>query len=145
MIYYQPKGGTVNSVNISNKQREKYLLEGLQRGVTYNISIVAWSYVTLPSPLVGPINVIPGTSRTVVHPSSTYYRDWVNYRDDADVPIRPNEMSQTLKCHCYNIYICNNINMHKFITLTLTQSSHFLNRPNSDSGGLTLISYHLTK
>ena len=44
-----------------------YLLEGLQRGVTYNISIVAWSNVTLPSPLVGPITVIPGTPGTVMY------------------------------------------------------------------------------
>ena len=58
VIYYQPKEGTVNSVNVS--KIEEYLLEGLQRGVTYNISIVAWSNVTLPSPLVGPITVIPG-------------------------------------------------------------------------------------
>ena len=62
VIYYQPKGGAVNSVNVSNKETEKYLLEGLQRGVTYNISIVAWSYVGLPSVLVGPITAIPGTN-----------------------------------------------------------------------------------
>ena len=58
VIYYQPKGGAVKRVNVS--EVEKYLLEGLQRGVTYNISIVAWSQVTLPSPLVGPITVVPG-------------------------------------------------------------------------------------
>ena len=46
---------------------EEYLLEGLQRGVTYNISIVAWSKVTLPSPLVGPITVIPGISETAMY------------------------------------------------------------------------------
>ena len=66
MIYYQPKGGAVNSVNVSHKT-ETYLLEGLQRGVTYNISIVAVSH-ELPSPLVGPITV-PGISGTLVHPS----------------------------------------------------------------------------
>ena len=68
MIYYQPKEGAVNSVNVSNKVTEKYLLEGLQRGVTYNISIVALSR-HLPSPLVGPITVIPGISGAVVNPS----------------------------------------------------------------------------
>ena len=67
MIYYQPKRGAINSVTVS--KIEKYLLEGLQRGVTYNISIVAWSNVTLPSALVGPITVIPGISGTAVHPS----------------------------------------------------------------------------
>ena len=60
VIYYQPKGGEINSVNVSNKETEKYLLEGLQRGVTYNISIVAWSYFRLPSLPVGPITEIPG-------------------------------------------------------------------------------------
>ena len=44
---------------VYGNETEKYILEGLQRGVTYNISIVAWSY-ELPSPLVGPITVIPG-------------------------------------------------------------------------------------
>ena len=76
MIYYQPKGGAVNSVNVS--KIEKYLLEGLQRGVTYNVSILAWSYVTLPSPLVGPITVIPGISRTIVHPSLDIVDLWKN-------------------------------------------------------------------
>ena len=69
VIYYQPKGGAVNSVNISNKVTEKYLLEGLQRGVTYNISIVAWSFIRLPSVLVGPITVIPGIFGTVAYSS----------------------------------------------------------------------------
>ena len=59
VIYYQPKGGAVNSIDVSKV--EKYMLEGLQRGVTYNISIVAVSH-ELPSPLVGPITVIPGIS-----------------------------------------------------------------------------------
>ena len=71
VIYYQPKRGAVNSVNVSNNETEIYKLEGLQRGVTYNISIVAWSEVTVPSPLVGPITVIPGIYiyGAVVHPS----------------------------------------------------------------------------
>ena len=64
VIYYQPKGGAVNSVTVSDKETEKYLLEGLQRGVTYNISIVAVSH-ELPSPLVGPIIVIPGILGTL--------------------------------------------------------------------------------
>ena len=68
VIYYQPKGGAVNSVNISNKT-EKYSLEGLGRGVTYNISIVAWSHFRLPSQLVGPITLIPGISGAVVQAS----------------------------------------------------------------------------
>ena len=43
------------------------VLEGLQRAVTYNISILAVSQVRLPSPLVGPITVIPGISGTAIY------------------------------------------------------------------------------
>ena len=75
MIYYQPKGGAVNSVKVSNQTTEKYLLEGLQRGMTYNISIIAWSFVTLPSPLVGPITLIPGISDTVVRVQRTTHKN----------------------------------------------------------------------
>ena len=60
VIYYQPKGGTVRNITVSGALTENYLLEGLQRRLTYNISMVAWSYVRLPSILVGPITVIPG-------------------------------------------------------------------------------------
>ena len=38
---------------------ESHLLDGLHRGVTYNISIVALSY-QLPSLLVGPVTVTSG-------------------------------------------------------------------------------------
>ena len=38
---------------------ESHVLDGLQRGVTYNISIVALSH-HLPSLLVGPVTVTPG-------------------------------------------------------------------------------------
>ncbi|CAI8019756.1 hypothetical protein GBAR_LOCUS11852, partial [Geodia barretti] len=55
VIYYQPKGGPVNSHRVFAFE---HLLDGLQRGVTYYISIVALS-PNLPSPLVGPITVIP--------------------------------------------------------------------------------------
>ena len=65
MIYYQPKGGDVRNVTVSNKT-EKYLLKGLQRGVTYNISIVAVAGVRLPSVLVGPITTIPGISEDCI-------------------------------------------------------------------------------
>ena len=65
VIYYQPKGGAVRNIVVTmyGNETEKYLLEGLQRGVTYNISILAVSH-ELPSPLVGPITVIPGISGT---------------------------------------------------------------------------------
>ena len=66
VIYYQPKRGTVRNITVSGALTEKYLLEGLQRGVTYNISIVAVSH-ELPSPLVGPITVIPGMSGTIMY------------------------------------------------------------------------------
>ena len=65
VIYYQPKGGAVRNIMLTmyGNETEKYLLEGLQRGVTYNIPIVAVSH-ELPSPLVGPTTVIPGISGT---------------------------------------------------------------------------------
>ena len=67
VIYYQPKGGTVINVTVHGGTTENILLEGLQRGVTYNISIVAVSHFRLPSPLVGPITVIPGISGTAIY------------------------------------------------------------------------------
>ena len=62
VIYYQAKGGAVRSVMVSGGDTERYLLNGLQRGVTYNISIVALSR-HLPSPLFGPVTLIPGMPR----------------------------------------------------------------------------------
>ena len=58
VIYYQPKGGAVSSDMVSGGETETHLLDGLQRGVTYNISIVAQSR-GLRSLVVGPVNV-PG-------------------------------------------------------------------------------------
>ena len=66
-IYYQTKGGPVISHRVFALE---HLLDGLQRGVTYYISIVALS-PHLPSPLVGPITVIPGESLTF-QPSCPY-------------------------------------------------------------------------
>ena len=62
VIYYQAKGGAVSSVMVSGRETERHLLNGLQRGVTYNISIVALSR-HLPSPQVGPVTLIPGMPR----------------------------------------------------------------------------------
>ena len=62
-IYYQPKGGPVISDRVSGGETDTHSLDCLQRGVTYYISIVALS-PHLPSPLVGPITVIPGESLT---------------------------------------------------------------------------------
>ena len=56
VIYYQSKGGPVISDRVSGGETETHSLDGLQRGVTYYISIVALS-PHLPSPLVGPVNV----------------------------------------------------------------------------------------
>ena len=58
VIYYQPKGGAVSSVTVSGGNTESHLLDGLQRGVTYTISIVALS-PHLPSVLVRPVTVPP--------------------------------------------------------------------------------------
>ena len=56
VIYYQPKGGAVSNDMVSGGETETHLLDGLQRGVTYNISIVAMS-LHLPGLLVGPVTV----------------------------------------------------------------------------------------
>ena len=61
VIYYQSKGGPVISDRVSGGETETHSMDGLQRGVTYYISIVALS-PHLPSPLVGPTTVIPGES-----------------------------------------------------------------------------------
>ena len=53
VIYYQSKGGPVISDRVSGGETETHSLNGLQRGVTYYISIVAVSKF-LPSHLVGP-------------------------------------------------------------------------------------------
>ena len=53
VIYYQSKGGLVISDTVIGAETETHSLDGLQRGVTYYISIVALSEF-LPSPLVGP-------------------------------------------------------------------------------------------
>ena len=63
VIYYQPKGGPVISDRVFGGETDTHSLDGLQRGVTYYISLVALS-PHLPSPLVGPITVIPGESLT---------------------------------------------------------------------------------
>ena len=63
VIYYQPKGGAVSSDMVSGGETETHLLDGLQRGVTYNISIVALS-LHLPSLLVGPVTVETGMPLT---------------------------------------------------------------------------------
>ena len=59
MIYYQTEGGPVISDKVSGGQRGTHSLDGLQRGVTYYISILALSQ-HLPSPLVGPVSVDTG-------------------------------------------------------------------------------------
>ena len=57
VIYYQTKGGPVISDMVSGGETETHSLDGLQRGVTYYISILALSQ-HLPSPLVGPFTII---------------------------------------------------------------------------------------
>ena len=58
MIYYQTEGGPVISDKVSGGERA-HTLDGLQRGVTYCIFILALSQ-HLPSPLVGPVSVNTG-------------------------------------------------------------------------------------
>ena len=57
VIYYQTKGGPVISDMVSGGETETHSLDGLQRGVTYYISILALSQ-HLPSPLVGNVTVV---------------------------------------------------------------------------------------
>ena len=57
VIYYQTKGGPVISDMVSGGETETHSLDGLHRGVTYYISILALSQ-HLPSPLVGPVAVV---------------------------------------------------------------------------------------
>ena len=56
VIYYQPKGGPVISDSVFGGETDTHSLDGLHRGVTYYISLVALS-PHLPSPLVGHIIV----------------------------------------------------------------------------------------
>ena len=57
VIYYQTKRGPVISDMVSRGETETHSLDGLQRGVTYYISILALSQ-HLPSPLVGNVAVV---------------------------------------------------------------------------------------
>ena len=57
VIYYQTNGGPVISDMVSGGETETHSLDGLQRGVTYYISILALSQ-HLPSPLVGNVTVV---------------------------------------------------------------------------------------
>ena len=57
IIYYQTKGGPVISDMVSGGETETHSLDGLQRGVTYYISILALSQ-HLPSPLVGNVTFV---------------------------------------------------------------------------------------
>ena len=57
VIYYQTKGGPVISDMVSGGETETHSLDGLQRGITYYISILALSQ-HLPSPLVGNVTVV---------------------------------------------------------------------------------------
>ena len=68
VIYYQPKGGAVSSDKVSAGETESHLLDGLQRGVTYIISIVALSD-HIPSLLVEPVTVTPGEGFTYLLPA----------------------------------------------------------------------------
>ena len=59
MIYYQTEGGPVISDKVPGGGRQTHSLDGLQRGVTYCISILALSQ-HIPSPLVGPVSANTG-------------------------------------------------------------------------------------
>ena len=63
VIYYQHRGGEVMSESVDEGEAYRHTLDGIQRGVTYNISIVALSH-HLPSLLVGPVTVYQGICET---------------------------------------------------------------------------------
>ena len=57
VVYYQSNGEQIAmSDKLLGEDTEAYLIEGVQSGITYYISIVALSQ-HLPSPLVGPVSV----------------------------------------------------------------------------------------
>ena len=60
VIYYQSQRGPVLNETVTG-EGETHSLDGLQKGATYNISIVALSQ-QLPSLLVGPVTVSAGES-----------------------------------------------------------------------------------
>ena len=60
VIYYQSEGGGNSSDMVSGGETETHSLDGLQRGVSYNISILALSQ-HLPSSLVEPVTFDTGT------------------------------------------------------------------------------------
>ena len=79
MIYYQTEGGPVISDKVSGGERDTHSLDGLQRGVTYNISILALSQ-HLPSPLVGPVSLDTSELHTLfLIPFSFYTLQVFNY------------------------------------------------------------------
>ena len=59
VIYYQSEGVGNSSDIVSGAETESHSLDCLESGVIYYIYIVALS-LHLPSPLVGPVTVIPG-------------------------------------------------------------------------------------
>ena len=63
VIYYQSEGGGNSSDIVSGGETESHSLDCLESGVIYYIYIVALS-LHLPSPLVGPVTVIPGLPET---------------------------------------------------------------------------------
>ena len=60
VIYYESEGGEICSDTVCGRETETHLLDGLQRGVTYKISLVALS-LHLPSVLVGSVTLETGS------------------------------------------------------------------------------------
>ena len=82
VIYYQSKEGAVLS-EAGENTTEHHSLNGLQKGVTYNISMVALSQ-HLPSLLVGPVTVSAGEFEKIDHCLSSHngcYRSTTDGRD----------------------------------------------------------------
>ena len=83
VIYYQQRGGEFMSESVDEGHANRYTLNGLERGVIYNISIVALSH-HLPSLLVGPVTVYQGRGETFPHYEPVYrycYRSPTDNRD----------------------------------------------------------------
>ena len=58
VIYYQSQRGPATNVTVMSGNA-KHSVDGLIKGIIYNVSIVALSQY-LPSAMVGPVNVDPG-------------------------------------------------------------------------------------
>ena len=71
MIYYDGDDGSSGNVSVPGGSTDRYLLTGLQTGVSYSVSILTLS-THLPSQLVSEVKIIEGIRNSNVQESSSY-------------------------------------------------------------------------